>query len=142
MPDQPPDDPATDPFRPPDIPTEVFCLHCQQEYDSYLIEWREEKQADGSVHGFWCCPTPGCGGMGFGFDLLPTDPEYRDERGGWCDDEEDDGDEEYGAGADGEEQALTDDSTEWLPPPPDAGLHPRDRPKNAPGSPEDDDIPW
>jgi len=25
---------------------------------------------------------------GFGFDILPTDPEYRDERGGWVMDDE------------------------------------------------------
>ena len=87
-----------DPFHPPEAPTEVECLHCGREYDSYLIEWREEMGPDGQVHGFWCCPTPGCSGIGFGFDILPTDPEYRDERGGWvyCDDEEDDCDEYEG----------------------------------------------
>jgi hypothetical protein len=84
--------PDTDPFRPPDIPTEVACLHCGREYESYRIEWRVETGDDGTRHGYWCCPTPGCDGRGFGFDLLPTDPEYRDERGGWVwiDDEEDD----------------------------------------------------
>lgn len=87
-----PADPHSDPFHPPEIPTEVQCLHCGEEYESYLIEWREERCADGSVEGFWCCPTAGCGGKGFGFDILPTDPEYQDERGGWVDfdDEEDD----------------------------------------------------
>ena len=88
-------DPDADPFKPPAIPTEVSCLHCGREYDSYLIEWRVETSCDGSQHGFWCCPTPGCDGRGFGFDILPTDPEYRDERGGWVmddEDEEDDGD--------------------------------------------------
>jgi len=35
------------------------------------------------VLGFWCCPIPGCDGIGFGFDILPVDPNYRDERGGW-----------------------------------------------------------
>ena len=59
-----------------------------------LIEWRIESDADGNLHGFWCYPTPGCGGVGFGFDILPTDPDYRDERGGWmhCDDEYDEDD--------------------------------------------------
>ena len=37
----------------------------------------------GRKHGFWCCPTPGCDGKGFGFDILPTDPTYQDENGGW-----------------------------------------------------------
>ena len=90
-------DPDADPFKPPAIPTEVACLHCGREYDSYLIEWRVETLHDGSQHGFWCCPTPGCDGRGFGFDILPTDPEYQDERGGWVmddEEEEEDGDDE------------------------------------------------
>lgn len=83
--------PDGDPFRPPAIPTEVACLHCGQEYESYLIEWQEEI-VDGEVHGFWCCPTPGCDGKGFGFDIFPTDPDYRGEDGEpmWVDDETDD----------------------------------------------------
>jgi hypothetical protein len=76
-------DPDRDPFKPPADPTEVACLHCGEAYDSSLIEWRVGTAADGSWHGFWCCPTPGCGGRGFGFDLLPTDPKYQDENGGW-----------------------------------------------------------
>jgi len=78
-----------DPFRPPDVPTEVRCLHCDREYDSSQIVWRESLDENGETVGFWCCPTPDCDGRGFGFDILPTDPEYRDERGGWvsCDDE-------------------------------------------------------
>ena len=91
-------DPTNDPFGPPEVPVEVECLHCGQQYQSHLIEWRIETDADGNLHGFWCCPTPGCGGMGFGFDILPTDPNYRGEHGGWvqCDDDydEDDYDEE------------------------------------------------
>jgi len=76
-------DPESDVFGPPVIPTQVGCLHCGQEYESYLIEWRVETTAAGQAHGFWCCPTPGCGGKGFGCDILPTDPTYQDERGGW-----------------------------------------------------------
>jgi len=76
-------DPRKDPLGPPAIPTEVGCLHCGQEYESYLIEWRVDTDAHGKSHGFWCCPTPGCGGCGFGFDILPLDPDYQDERGGW-----------------------------------------------------------
>jgi hypothetical protein len=89
-------DPQRDPFRPPEVPTEVSCLHCGKQYDSYLIEWRVETDAAGKPHGFWCCPTPGCGGMGFGFDIFPTDPAYRDERGGWVGDDEDDESEDDG----------------------------------------------
>ena len=81
--------PENEPFHPPAIPTEVGCLHFQQAYESYLIEWRIEKCSDGMERGFWCCPTPGCSGGGFGFDILPTDPTWRDERGGWiCDEDE------------------------------------------------------
>jgi len=87
-------DPTDDPFGPPEVSIEVECLHCGQQYQSDLIEWRIETDADGGPHGFWCCPTPGCGGMGFGFDILPTDPNYRDEHGGWvhCDEEYDEDD--------------------------------------------------
>lgn len=73
--------PETDPFRPPAIPTEVCCLHCGHEYESYLIQWQEQLDQRGEVHGFWCCPTPGCNGKGFGFDIFPTDPEYCGEDG-------------------------------------------------------------
>lgn len=90
-----PDDflnPDTDPFRPPAANTMVGCLHCGQQYDSYRIEWRTGTSADGEPWGFWCCPIPDCDGQGFGFDILPTDPNYRDERGGWCYSDEDEED--------------------------------------------------
>lgn len=85
-----PCNPQDDSFRPPTIPVEVHCLHCDREYESYLIHWVEEER-DGRKMGFWCCPTPGCDGKGFGFDIFPTDPEYRDEEGNlmWHDDDED-----------------------------------------------------
>ena len=83
-------DSQSDPFRPPDIPTEVHCIHCNQEYESYLIQWRVETDADGKAIGFWCCPIPNCDGQGFGFDIFPTDPDYLDSDGEkmWCDDED------------------------------------------------------
>jgi len=80
-------DPEGDPFKPPAISIEVGCLHCQEVYDSYLIEWRVKTGSDGKQHGFWCCPTPGCDGAGFGFDILPTDMTYQDEHGGWIQDD-------------------------------------------------------
>lgn len=91
-------DPASDPFKPPAIPTAVSCLHCGEEFDSYLIEWRVETGKSGTPMGFWCCPTPGCDGKGFGFDIFPLDPDYLDENGDrmWSsdeDEEDDDGDE-------------------------------------------------
>src|SRR5438105_1740937 len=87
-----------DPFHPPAIPTLVGCLHCGEEFESYLIDWRVETDADGKTRGCWCCPTPNCGGCGFGFHIFPCDPEYRDENGElmWCDDgfDEDDFDDD------------------------------------------------
>ena len=112
-------DPDADCLKPPAIPTEVFCLHCRRVYESYLIEWRVNTAADGSRQGFWCCPTPGCGGAGFGFDILPTDPEYRDEDGEllWVQDDDESED-------DFEDDSITDG--------PDDGA--------SPGT--DCDIPW
>src|SRR6266567_7324654 len=89
-----PGDPGYDDcFRPPDVPTEVHCIHCDSEYDSYLIEWRPIDPAN-PHEGFWCCPMPGCDGKGFCFDIWPTDPDWRDESGqqvffSWDDDSED-----------------------------------------------------
>lgn len=82
-----PCDPDSDPFRPPAVSTLVCCLHCGQEYDSFRIEWRIQRSSDGSEQGFWCCPIENCGGCGFGFDILPVDPDYQDERGGWVHDD-------------------------------------------------------
>jgi hypothetical protein len=88
--------PENDPFGPPAISTVVHCIHCGEEYDSYRIEWRVERDADGGAHGFWCCPMIGCDGKGFGFDIFPVDPEYRDENGElmWCSDDADDEDDD------------------------------------------------
>lgn len=86
-------DRESDPFGPPKIPVEVGCLHCGKTYESYLIEWREKTSADGRRSGLWCCPTPGCGGIGFGCDIFPTDPDWKDPEGNLfigCDDEEED----------------------------------------------------
>lgn len=94
-------DPRSDPFAPPEISTEVCCLHCGETYDSWQIEWRMMPDNEGGEHGFWCCPIPGCNGMGFGCDILPTDPHYRDERGGWVYDD------------DAEWSESDDDEPEW-----------------------------
>jgi hypothetical protein len=131
-------DPSGDPFGPPKTNVEVQCLHCGEQYDSYRIEWRVKTDADGKQHGFWCCPTPGCGGMGFGFDILPTDPHYRDERGGWVYDDEDD--EEYDEDEFGEEDfdddALPEGPTDLAKP----GNNGHGRPK--PTDVGEDDVPF
>lgn len=37
--------------------------------------------------GFWMCPTPNCDGVGFSFDIFPTDPDHP-VNAGWIDDDE------------------------------------------------------
>lgn len=111
---------SDDPFRPPDIPTEVECIHCGEEYESYLIRWvpNDERNPD---DGFWCCPTPGCDGVGFCFDIFPTDPDWRDENGHkvWCDFDEDEdspeGEESDEDFEEGTEEDSDDEEAEWSP---------------------------
>lgn len=80
--------PGTDPFGPPPISILVGCLHCRQEYESHLIEWRVSPGHDGKPWGHWACPMTGCDGVGFLCDIFPLDPDYRDEDGNrvYCDD--------------------------------------------------------
>jgi hypothetical protein len=111
-------DAGADPFRPPDVSVLVGCLHCGQEYDSYQIEWRIERDADGRPHGFWCCPIAGCDGRGFGFDIFPVDPDYRDERGGWITDD----DEEEDIDGEGEPSAQIEPQAPEAPPADDEAL--------------------
>jgi len=112
-------DAQSDPFRPPAVATLVACLHCRQVYESYEIEWRIETNADDKPHGFWCCPHENCGGQGFGFDILPIDPEYRDERGGWMrSDDDEEGDYDDSAEPNGEAAPpveKTDEANDDLP---------------------------
>ncbi len=56
-----------DPFRPPPEPCDVFCLHCGKEFSSDKIRWKRWGE-----EGFWCCPTPGCDGVGYQFDIFPV----------------------------------------------------------------------
>lgn len=84
--------PGDDPFRPPKQNCLVACLHCRRQYDSYQIHWVVQRGRDGKESGFWRCPTPGCGGAGFLFDIHPIDPNWEDEEdrgmtGGWFDDD-------------------------------------------------------
>ena len=85
-------DPDADCFRPPTKNCIVVCLHCREQYDSYKIHWVESVGKDGKKRGFWRCPTSGCGGAGFNFDIYPIDPNYENEAdrgfvGGWFDDD-------------------------------------------------------
>lgn len=91
-----PMDPLSDCFKPPAIPTLVHCLHCGEEYESYLMYWETGVDARGKPDGFWCCGTDGCDGRGFGFDVFPIDPDYVGEDGrrmSWSDDDEAEDDE-------------------------------------------------
>jgi len=100
-----------DPFGPPVIPTEVQCLHCGREYQSYLIQWVEEI-VDGEARGFWRCPTPGCDGAGFGFDIFPTDPAWVDPTGQLqfvSDDDEEDDEAGFGDDDDFDDEDVGDD---------------------------------
>ncbi len=117
-----------DPFRPPTVPVKVHCLHCDQEYESYLIHWVDDVIESDSP-GFWCCPTPGCDGKGFGFDIFPVDPDYRDEEGNlmWMEDDDDEEYDEVDECADREREVE-----DWEV---DAGRQP-------PGEDAEDDLPW
>ena len=77
-----------DVFGPPAEPIECFCLHCRRVFMSDLmipIEVDDERH--------WMCPVPGCGAMGYTFDIFPVDNNHPDS--GWVDDPETDDDEEY-----------------------------------------------
>jgi hypothetical protein len=128
-------------FCPPPVPTLVHCLHCNEEYESYLIEWREYPGRDGEREGRWCCPMPGCDGVGFCFDIFPVDPEWRDEHGNkvWYDDDE------------GDESEFDDDDAFDAQPSDELGLVDDDaemeqfspeRHDLRPAPPRDEDIPF
>lgn len=87
-----PGTPEADCFLPPKTNCVVVCLHCREQYDSYRIVWREFQRPDAAPQGFWCCPTSGCDGKGFLFDIHPVDANWEDDEdrgmtGGWFDDD-------------------------------------------------------
>ena len=82
-----PPDALSDPFKPPDEEVEVECIHCGKTYSSDEIAWRNDPTAPGGK-GFWCCPMPGCDGIGFNFDIHPLESLLED------DDEDDEFDED------------------------------------------------
>jgi hypothetical protein len=100
-------------FRPPEVPILVCCLHCGEEYDSYRIEWRIRSNRNGESRGFWCCPIPGCDGVGFGCDILPVDPDYEDENFSWVhDDDEADDDEDFSVDDNGDRRRQSGENGE------------------------------
>lgn len=68
-----------DPFAPPKVPCVVCCIHCGSTYDSWRIAWRE--MPGEAISGAWCCPIPGCDGVGFRFDIHPVDPDWEKQFG-------------------------------------------------------------
>ena len=140
-----------DHFAPPNTAVLVGCLHCREIYESYLI-WFDEsrggpKTTDGR-EGFWTCPTEGCGGIGFTFDIWPVDPDYLDEETGeplWTDDGSEDDDEDDW---DENPEAWIENEKSWPGDPPPGGAPPRTRPPrpDGPGPTaddfDDDDVPW
>lgn len=87
------------PFAPPKEPCECYCLHCQRIFMSDQIWLQRIINSHVGFDGHWLCPTPNCDGVGFTFDIFPTDPNHPDS--GWVDDddyadsESDDEDAEY-----------------------------------------------
>lgn len=69
-----------DQFKPPAEPVEVKCLHCGEVYSSDKITYyrkRGMRNYDSRTRrmtavALWFCPTIGCDGAGFGFDIHPT----------------------------------------------------------------------
>lgn len=92
-------------FAPPSEPVEVFCLHCGNVYCS--SEMKFVPCPDGACHlngqaGDWMCAAPGCDGIGFQFDIHPTDT--------WCDCDEEEEDEFHTSDIDDDyaEEAFSD----------------------------------
>jgi hypothetical protein len=82
-------------------------------------------------------PIEGCDGKGFGFDIFPIDPDYRDENGDkmWSDDDEDDASDDDWS----DEDEVVDESFDEKPASNDGGvngIHPDDDPI------DEDDIPF
>lgn len=61
---------SEDVFGPPLEPVEVRCLHCGRRFVSSEMVW-DRRGADWGPE-FWHCPTQGCAGAGFGFDIFPV----------------------------------------------------------------------
>ncbi|MBV8780232.1 MAG: hypothetical protein JO353_02435 [Phycisphaerae bacterium] len=95
-------------FGPPAEPCLCFCLHCQREVMSDQMWFQPALKKNGKVDGFWMCPTPNCGGAGFGFDIFPVDPDHpanegwhsTDDDGEWEEDAEGEGEENETGGVD------------------------------------------
>jgi hypothetical protein len=70
-----------DRLRPPTLATLVKCERCGYEYESNRIEEQREGEEGRPP---WCCPTPGCTGGGFGFNIFPVNRQFHNEEGDWA----------------------------------------------------------
>lgn len=78
---------ADDPCGPPAEPVLAHCLHCGNDYMSSEMRYVVRES---SGRGFWSCPTPGCGGIGWGIDIFPFDGAIEGPGGfigGWFNDD-------------------------------------------------------
>lgn len=58
-----------DPFAPdPESSKRVECLHCDKAYAENEMVYGKKLGIDPDM-AYWWCPTPGCDGKGFGFDV-------------------------------------------------------------------------
>lgn len=106
-----PFDPNEDPFAPPQIACQCYCLHCRRTFMSDAM-WFQRVIGDRHLDGFWMCPTANCSGMGFTFDIFPTDPDHPANDGWFDDDDDDDADDEREVDDNGR---LVARSQEWDP---------------------------
>ncbi len=68
-------------FPPPDEPIMVFCMHCGKEYMSSEMVPPDGTRSPIMMDRMWWCGTPGCSAGGFGLDVFPVDPEWKDPKG-------------------------------------------------------------
>lgn len=72
---------AFDGFPPPDEPIVVACLHCGERYMSDRMIPPSGPRLPVMHEGMWWCATPGCDAGGFGIDIFPVDPTWKDPKG-------------------------------------------------------------
>jgi len=98
---------------PPVEPVECVCIHCNRIFMSDLMI---RIDVDDETH--WMCPVPGCGALGYQFDIWPTDFNHPD--GGWVDDDPDEEDDGFRPGDEladeiADRMGHFDPPTDWTP---------------------------
>lgn len=62
------DEAKMDPYCPPKKPVLARCDHCRMTYKTDRMIWGT-KAGMRSIAPLWWCPTDGCDGAGYGFDV-------------------------------------------------------------------------